>query len=239
MATTVKTKDKKAALDDACRALLRDWQPGQRKEVSDWCFSRRGHKSKYARCVELGYLKIVRTRKQGQSWSTYIVERTDKPLPPRRYGRPRRHCLFPWGVAEHWDVIQKSPLHAQRKMFQDMVPDSLGWRERRARCREIDATYPEVKTRNQLASARKFLTDLLTTGDCDPDAHAAQLVPMFASPQRIARALVMLMIKPVIREGTITRFEPLGEGEQMEELKKTDSGRSMLRRLVELYQPCP
>jgi hypothetical protein len=121
-------------------------------------------------------------------------------------------------------------------MFIEMVPTSLGWKERRARYREIDATYPEVESRHQLASARKILTGLLATGDADPDEHATYLVPMFASPERIARALVMLMLRPVVREGRIDRFEPLVPQEQMDELKKTDEDRNMQQRLVEWYE---
>jgi hypothetical protein len=93
-----------------------------------------------------------------------------------------------------------------------------------------------VESRNQLASAIKILAGLVATGDADPDEHATYLVPMFASPERIARALVMLMLKPVVRSGLIARFEPLPPEDQMDELEKTDVEKNMHQRLVEWYE---
>ena len=235
MTIAPQTQSRKPALDDACRRVLANWQPGRRKELRESYFDS-ARRNRYSTCVELGYLKIVQIGQQGQYCTTCIVQRTAKPLPPRRYVRPDEGSLFPWNTPEHWEVILASPLHAQREMFLEMVPTSLGWKERRARYRETDAIYPEVESRHQLASARKILTGLIATGDADPDEHATYLVPMFASPERIARALVMLMLRPVVREGRIERFEPLGSEEQMDELKKTDMDKNMHQRLVEWYE---
>ena len=233
--STAQIQSRKPALDDACRRVLADWQPGRRKELRESYFTS-SRRNRYATCVELGYLKVVKSGQKGQYCTTCFVERTAKPRPPRRYIRPAAGSLFPWNTPEHWEVILASPLHAQREMFQEMVPTSLGWKEYRARHREIDAIYPEVESRHQLASARKILTGLVATGDADADGHATYLVPMFASPERIARALVMLLLKPVVLNGRIERFAPLGPEEQMDELKKTDTDKGLHQRLVEWYQ---
>jgi hypothetical protein len=247
-ATATRTEEKpRYRRDDALRCYLSEWAVGQIRKLDDHEVNGLWGGCRAPAAIALGYLEVLETRTHTHRYGsgsalyktiTHLVRRTDKQPPARRFRPPRPGSLWPWSLSQHWHVIKGSPCQTQREMFSNML--STEGDDRWARHREIDDQFPQIRREGGLKHLRGQIAHIVRNGAYDVydlrrnwyDAEA------ISTPFGLARMLAATMVRPVIENGRIARFEPLRPEEQMNELMRFPV-RGLDEMLVEVYQTTP